>query len=89
MSILTRFVSPRAFMVSPHDHHPGQFAMSAGGRLKRNGGETLNSFSHSCRSIHQRQVPLDSLDRLERMCEGKSGQPGGVFIDLGVVFHRT
>ena len=74
-------------VVGAHDQHTGQFAVGAGSRLEgdsRKAGDLLEPF---LQVEHQHQVALHGLDGLERMGEGKTGQAGHVFVDLGVVLH--
>ncbi|MEI2803083.1 MAG: hypothetical protein V9E84_05110 [Trichococcus flocculiformis] len=77
------------FMVSPHHHQSGPFAVRSGCRLQRNTVHAGDDSQIFLQLIHQLQGALDGLDWLIGMDIGETVQTGGHLIDFRVVFHRA
>ena len=86
---LLALVIAARFVIGAHHEHAGEFSVCAGGRLQGHCSKACDLFQPFLQLVHQRQVALDSLDRLEGMGVEEAGQAGSVFIDLGVVLHRA
>ena len=88
--IFVRFVSSTRAVICPDDTDANKFTLGTGGRFKAdNRGKPLISLRVFLQVIHQRQVTLDGIFRLKWMGESKTGDPGCLFVDLGIVFHRA
>ena len=74
-------------VVGAHDQHAGQLAVGASGRLQGHPREAADLFEHFLQRVHQQQVALHRLERLERVGEGEARQAGGIFIHARVVLH--
>ena len=75
------------FVVLLDQHQAGLLAVSAGGRLQRDGRHAGDLRQHGGQIVDQAERALHGAFRLQRVDAGEAGQAGGRFVDLGIVLH--